>query len=103
MGTSWHAFLFGALEPGASVAIDKPAVALWPQVAATRALGFGTFALLLPSVLAGLAGVALLYAVASRLWGRTAGGVAAAAPPGGPGARLPQCRGTQGFPGPPLA
>ena len=32
MGTSWHDFLFGALEPGGSVAIDKPAVALWPQV-----------------------------------------------------------------------
>ena len=65
MGTSWHDFLFGALEPGGSVAIDKPAVALWPQVAATRLLGFTTPALLLPSVLAGLAGVALLYRLGS--------------------------------------
>src|SRR4051812_1385595 len=79
MGTSWHAFLFGALEPGASVAIDKPAVALWPQVLVTRLLGFGTFALLLPSVLAGLAGVALLFALVRGLWGRTAGLAAAAA------------------------
>ena len=38
MGTSWHDFLFGALEPGGSVAIDKPAVALWPQVVATKLL-----------------------------------------------------------------
>src|ERR1700754_4743006 len=51
MGTSWHAFLFGALEPGASVAIDKPAVALWPQVLTTKLLGFNTVALLLPAAL----------------------------------------------------
>ena len=62
MGTSWHDFLFGALEPGGSVAIDKPAVALWPQVAATKLLGFSTLTLLLPSALAGLAGVALAAA-----------------------------------------
>ncbi len=79
MGTSWHNFLFGALEPGGSVAIDKPAVALWPQVAATRLLGFTTPALLLPSALAGLAGVALLYRLGSALWGRAAGLAAAAA------------------------
>ena len=79
MGTSWHDFLFGALEPGGSVAIDKPAVALWPQVAATRLLGFTTPALLLPSALAGLAAVALLYRLASMLWGRAAGLAAAAA------------------------
>jgi hypothetical protein len=79
MGTSWHDFLFGAIEPGGSVAIDKPAVALWPQVLSTRILGFSTFALLLPSALAGLAGVALLQRLAALLWGRAAGWAAAAA------------------------
>jgi 4-amino-4-deoxy-L-arabinose transferase-like glycosyltransferase len=79
MGTSWHDFLFGALEPGGSVAIDKPAVALWPQVAATKLLGFSTVSLLLPSALAGLAGVALTGALARLLWGRFAGWAAAAA------------------------
>src|SRR4051812_42856033 len=79
MGTSWHAFLFGAIEPGASVAIDKPAVALWPQVLATRLLGFDTVALLLPSALAGLAGVGLVYVLGQALWGRRAGLAAAAA------------------------
>src|SRR5690348_13075099 len=53
MGTSWHDFLFGALEPGGSVAIDKPAPSLWPQVAATKLLGFSTTALLIPEALAG--------------------------------------------------
>src|SRR4051812_48505171 len=78
MGTSWHAFLFGALEPGASVAIDKPAVALWPQVLTTRLLGFNTVALLLPAALAGVAGGALVFALGRALWGRTAGLAAAA-------------------------
>ena len=79
MGTSWHDFLFGALEPGGSVAIDKPAVALWPQVLATRLFGFSTVTLLLPSALAGLAGVALMQRLGSALWGRFAGWAAAAA------------------------
>src|SRR4051812_13347515 len=40
MGTSWPALLSGAFEPGRRVAIDKPPVDLWLQVASTRALGF---------------------------------------------------------------
>ena len=79
MGTSWHDLLFGALEPGGSVAIDKPAPSLWPQVAATKLLGFGTTSLLLPEALAGAAGVGLVYALGRMLWGRTAGLVSAAA------------------------
>ena len=79
MGLSWHNFLFGALEPGGSVSIDKPAVALWPQVATTRLLGFSTATLVLPSALAGLAAVALLQRLAAMLWGRAAGWAAAAA------------------------
>ena len=39
MGTSWAAFLSGAFEPGRRVAIDKPPVDLWLQVASTRLLG----------------------------------------------------------------
>jgi 4-amino-4-deoxy-L-arabinose transferase-like glycosyltransferase len=76
MGTSWHDFLFGALEPGGSVAIDKPAPALWPQVVATKLLGFDTAALILPEALAGAASVGLVYVLAKRLWGT---GLAAAA------------------------
>jgi 4-amino-4-deoxy-L-arabinose transferase-like glycosyltransferase len=79
MGTSWHDFLFGALEPGGSVAIDKPAVALWPQVAATKLLGFHTSALLVPEALAGAAGVALVFVLARMLWGPRAGLASAAA------------------------
>ena len=45
MGTSWHALLVGAFEPGARVAIDKPPVDLWLQVASTKLFGFTTAAL----------------------------------------------------------
>jgi 4-amino-4-deoxy-L-arabinose transferase-like glycosyltransferase len=79
MGTSWHDFLFGALEPGGSVAIDKPAPALWPQVLATKLLGFSTAALLVPEALAGAAGVGLVYVLARMLWGRAAALASAAA------------------------
>src|ERR1700759_3757957 len=79
MGTSWHAFLFGALEPGGSVAIDKPAPALWPQVLSTKLFGFNTAALLAPAALAGVAGVWLLYRLVASLWGRPAALAAAAA------------------------
>jgi 4-amino-4-deoxy-L-arabinose transferase-like glycosyltransferase len=78
MGESWHAFLFGALEPGGTVAIDKPPLGLWPQVASTKLLGFSTPALLLPEALGGCAAVALLFVLVRSLWG-TAEAIASAA------------------------
>jgi 4-amino-4-deoxy-L-arabinose transferase-like glycosyltransferase len=78
MGESWHAFLFGALEPGGSVSIDKPPFDLWLQVASTKSLGFTTTALLLPEALGGCAAVALLFVLVRSLWG-TAEAIAAAA------------------------
>ena len=41
MGESWHAFLFGALEPGGTVAIDKPPPRSGPRWRA-RSIGFTT-------------------------------------------------------------
>jgi len=79
MGTSWHALLVGAFEPGARVAIDKPPVDLWLQVASTKLFGFTHFALLLPEALASTLAVVLLYDVVRRGFGRVAGLAAAAA------------------------
>lgn len=84
MGTSWHALLFGAYEPGASVAIDKPPVDLWLQVVSTKLLGFGTGALLLPAALAGIGAVAAVFVLLRRLFGlaeATAGAAALAVLP----------------------
>src|SRR3712207_4418804 len=79
MGTSWHAFLYGAFEPGASVATDKPPLDLWLQVASTKLLGFTPFALHLPQALASVLAVALLYDLVRRGFGVVAGLAAAAA------------------------
>ena len=70
MGTSWAAFLSGAFEPGRRVAIDKPPVDLWLQVASTRLLGFDGVALLLPEALGGVALVAALMWLLRTLLGR---------------------------------
>jgi 4-amino-4-deoxy-L-arabinose transferase-like glycosyltransferase len=79
MGFSWHNFFFGAYEPGGSVAIDKPPVDLWLQVASVKLLGWGSTSLKLPEALAGTVSVPLLYAAVRRPFGVTAGLVAAAA------------------------
>jgi 4-amino-4-deoxy-L-arabinose transferase-like glycosyltransferase len=79
MGGSWHALLTGALDPSGQVAIDKPPVDLWLQVASTKVFGFGAVGLLLPGVVCGVASVALLYDLVGTLAGRRAGLVAAAA------------------------
>ncbi|MGZ4279674.1 MAG: ArnT family glycosyltransferase, partial [Solirubrobacteraceae bacterium] len=84
MGTSWAAFLSGAFEPGRRVAIDKPPVDLWLQVASTRLLGFNGVGLLLPEALGGIALVAALMWLLRTLLGRTvslAGGLALAVAP----------------------
>jgi 4-amino-4-deoxy-L-arabinose transferase-like glycosyltransferase len=84
MGTSWAAFLSGAFEPGRRVAIDKPPVDLWLQVASTRVFGFGTVALLLPEALGGIALVAAVMWLLRSLFGRPAalaGGLALAVLP----------------------
>jgi 4-amino-4-deoxy-L-arabinose transferase-like glycosyltransferase len=84
MGTSWAAFLSGAFEPGRRVAIDKPPVDLWLQVASTRLLGFGAVGLLLPEALGGIALVAALMWLLRTLLGRDAalaGGLALAVAP----------------------
>jgi 4-amino-4-deoxy-L-arabinose transferase-like glycosyltransferase len=84
MGTSWAAFLSGAFEPGRRVAIDKPPVDLWLQVASTRLLGFDGVALLLPEALGGIALVAALMWLLRTLLGRPAalaGGLALAVAP----------------------
>lgn len=79
MGLSWHNFFFGAFDPGGILAIDKPPVDLWLQVAATKALGFNRTALSLPEALGGTVAVALVYAAVTRASGRLAGAFAALA------------------------
>ncbi len=79
MGTSWHAFFFGALEPSGTISIDKPPLDLWLQVAATRVLGFGLIGLHLPEALGGVAACGLLFGALRRPFGIPAAALAALA------------------------
>ncbi len=73
MSQSWHNFFYGVFAPGSGLAIDKPPVDLWLQVASTKLLGFTTPALLLPEALAGTLAVFLLFDLLRTLFGWAAG------------------------------
>jgi 4-amino-4-deoxy-L-arabinose transferase-like glycosyltransferase len=73
MALSWHNFFFGAYEPGASLAVDKPPFDLWLQVISTQLLGYGSVALKLPPALAGTFAAPLLYDAVRRINGPLAG------------------------------
>src|ERR1017187_7398147 len=72
MGTSWHDFFFGALEPSGTVSIDKPPLDLWLQVATTHLLGFNLVGLHLPEALGGVAACGLLFGALRRPFGLAA-------------------------------
>lgn len=69
MTLSWHNFFFGAVEPSGAVAIDKPPVDLWLQVASVKLFGLGSTTLKLPQALAGTAAVAFVFAALRRVFG----------------------------------
>jgi 4-amino-4-deoxy-L-arabinose transferase-like glycosyltransferase len=79
MGLSWHNFFFGAVEPSGAVAIDKPPVDLWLQVASVKLLGFGSAALKTPEALAGVLAAPLLFAAVRPAFGWRAALLAALA------------------------
>ena len=42
MGLSWHNFFYAAFDPAARLAIDKPPLDLWFQVASVKLFGSRT-------------------------------------------------------------
>jgi len=58
---SLHNFLFVSFDPGGLVTVDKPPLALWVQAVSAKLFGFAPLSLLLPSAIAGVLSVALLY------------------------------------------
>jgi len=77
MMLSWHNFFYNAFDPAGFVSLDKPPVAFWLQTASAKLLGFGTFSVLFPQVLAGLAAIFVLYMLVRRRFGTGAGLLAA--------------------------
>ena len=73
------AWLFGSLDAGNSITVDKPPAALWLMGLSGRLFGFSAFTMLLPQALMGVGAVALLYAAVRRVNGPGAGLLAGAA------------------------
>ncbi len=71
-------FFFVAAEPGGSVTVDKPPIALWLQAISAAIFGVNGVAVVLPQVILGVLSVWLLYHLVKRQFGTTAGLIAAA-------------------------
>ena len=72
----WKAWLFGSLDAGNAITVDKPPAAMWVMGLSGRLFGFNEFTMLLPEALMGVAAVALLYFTVRRTSGASAGLIA---------------------------
>jgi 4-amino-4-deoxy-L-arabinose transferase-like glycosyltransferase len=77
-GQSWKAWLFGSLDAGNVITVDKPPVSLWLSGLFARVFGFSGWSVLAPQALAGVGAVWLLYAAVKRTSGPAAGLLAGA-------------------------
>ncbi|CCH29825.1 glycosyltransferase family 39 protein [Actinosynnema sp. NPDC047251] len=76
---SWTAWLFGGLDAGGAITVDKPPAALWVSGLFARAFGFSSWTVLAPQAIEGVLAVWLLYAAVKRTSGAVAGLLAGAA------------------------
>ena len=76
---SWKAWLFGSLDAGNIITVDKPPASLWLSGLFARIFGFSSWTVLAPQALCGVASVWLLYAAVKRTSGQVAGLMAGAA------------------------
>ncbi|BBY82564.1 glycosyltransferase family 39 protein [Mycolicibacterium pulveris] len=72
----WKAWLFGSLDAGNAITVDKPPAALWLMALSGRLFGFSAFTMLLPQALMGVGSVAVLYGAVRRVSGPAAGLIA---------------------------
>lgn len=74
----WTAWLFGSLDAANYVSVDKPPLATMLMGLSARLFGFSSFSMLLPSVLAGVGSVWLVYGAVKRQFGLTSAVIAGA-------------------------
>ncbi len=70
---NWKALLFGSLDPGNAITVDKPPAALWVMALSGWIFGFNSWSMLAPQALMGVGSVALLYGAVRRVSGYGAG------------------------------
>ncbi|NEY36873.1 hypothetical protein GTU99_32855 [Streptomyces sp. PRKS01-65] len=74
---SWKAWFFGSLDAGNFLTVDKPPLALMVMGLSCRVLGYGTWQMMAPMIVAALATIWILHASVKRVWGHGAAAVAA--------------------------
>jgi 4-amino-4-deoxy-L-arabinose transferase-like glycosyltransferase len=77
MASSWQAWLAGAYDPGLATTFDKVPGTFWLQALSARMFGYSAWSVLLPSLLASVGSLLLLYRIVSR-WAGPVAAVAAA-------------------------
>ncbi len=77
MSVSWKAFFYGAIDPGATITIDKLAGSFVPQALSARIFGYHQWSLTLPQVIEGVIAVLAMYRIVRRWYGSAAGLLAA--------------------------
>ncbi|MFJ4650980.1 ArnT family glycosyltransferase [Nocardia sp. NPDC088792] len=66
---NWEALLFGSLDTGNFITVDKPPVSQWVMGLSGRIFGFSSASMLIPQALMAVAAVALLYGAVRRVTG----------------------------------
>jgi 4-amino-4-deoxy-L-arabinose transferase-like glycosyltransferase len=75
---SWKAFFFGSFDSSSFITVDKTPASLWVDELSARLFGFGSWSLLAPQAVEGVASVLLLFAAVRRWFGPGAGLIAGA-------------------------
>ncbi|WP_019929958.1 glycosyltransferase family 39 protein [Nocardia sp. BMG111209] len=66
---NWEALLFGSLDAGNFITVDKPPVSQWVMGLSGRIFGFSSASMLIPQALMAVAAVALVYGAIRRITG----------------------------------
>jgi 4-amino-4-deoxy-L-arabinose transferase-like glycosyltransferase len=74
---SWSAWFFGSFDAANFITVDKPPLATMLMGLSVRLFGLSSWSILLPEALAGIATVALLFAVVRHSFGSVAATIAA--------------------------
>ncbi len=77
MTQSLSNFFYGSLDPGGFITVDKPPFAFWVQALAARIFGFGSWSILAPQAIAGVAVVVVVFLMVRRAFGPAASLLAA--------------------------
>ena len=68
-----ESFLWGSLDSGNAITVDKPPASIWLMALSVRAFGLSSFSILFPQAIMGVLTTYLLYATVRRYWGNAAG------------------------------